>query len=461
MHLCWLRVCLSGALLLLHVTQGSKWHDLSALERSHPVMIAVRPLPLVNDTFISLSVYLCVRSHQRADKQTPCASNGYGATPDPFSGSTLTRRIVRCCLRTAHKYVRQVPLTVLWAWVYTRILPYVSYNPYNHTYPWFGLRWFHKTAACMGNRGRYAFLMGDLGHFFFRDGGEDWSASNGNPCANLCNFQLEIEVFAVVSFLLALPSTMGSAIIVIIAAASMGAIPHGTGRGKDIWWVYHARGVAIMLLSLRALGLPRTRAPWRSGTALRSGLVLVLAAFVVHGVADGEWLHGSSISQWLEDMTGVTLFGGRPAWITVVYQGLLAVGMGLLCEGCRTTLRVIPSAMPNAASTACRGDGDGARSLATVSRLSFGVNAAHPFIQFWIEAHASPDIRVFTVFGWLTSLSGITCLSALAAACAYVFVQRPWAIFLGSCLEGAVRALSPLQRCSTAENPVESGDARS
>merc|ERR1711972_403543 len=80
--------------------------------------------------------------------------------------------------------------------------------------------------------------------------------------------------------------------------------------------------------------------------------------------------------------------------------------------------------------------------LPVASRLSFGVNAAHPFVQFFIEAHASLDIRIFTVFHWLTHLFGITFLSVVAASCAFVFVQRPWAITFNALFDCTVRLLS-------------------
>lgn len=416
-RLCWLRISLTAVLLLLHVTQGSKWHGLSDLERADPVMIFVRPLPLVQDAFILLSAYLCVVSHVRDSSAEIASATKDGSGRVGFQTSCISR-LGRCLVRVARKYLRQLPVPLLWAWVYIRILPYVAYNPYNHTYPWFGLRWFHKTGACMEMRWRYSYLLGNLGHLFFRDGGGEWHASNGNPCANLWNFQLEIEAFAVVSCLLALPPRLGSAALVAIVAATTG-VSKGLPRGEGLWLLYHARGVSTMLLSLRALGLPRPHVPLRRHReAVALGLALVLAALAVHGISDGEWFRASApeSTKWLAE---------RPSLAVAVYQSSLAIGMGLLCEGCR--------------AARAEGERGGSCALSTASRLSFGVNAAHPFVQFWIEAHASPDIRVFTIFGWLTQLAGMTFLSMAAAAFAYVLVQRPWSVLLGSGLDGLLR----------------------
>merc|ERR1711920_199978 len=70
--------------------------------------------------------------------------------------------------------------------------------------------------------------------------------------------------------------------------------------------------------------------------------------------------------------------------------------------------------------------------LSAANRLCFGVNAAHLFVQFYIEAHVSVDARVFTAFAWLTQLFGISALSVVTAIVAFVLVQRPWAMVFGA-----------------------------
>lgn len=45
----------------------------------------------------------------------------------------------------------------------------VPYNPYNHAFPWFGIRWYHATGRCMQRRWRYSFLLGDIGALVFQE----------------------------------------------------------------------------------------------------------------------------------------------------------------------------------------------------------------------------------------------------------------------------------------------------
>merc|ERR1711920_321176 len=75
--------------------------------------------------------------------------------------------------------------------------------------------------------------------------------------------------------------------------------------------------------------------------------------------------------------------------------------------------------------------------LSAANRLCFGVNAAHLFVQFYIEAHVSVDARVFTAFAWLTQLFGISALSVVTAIVAFVLVQRPWAMVFGAGIDCA------------------------
>jgi len=270
-------------------------------------------------------------------------------------------------------------------------------------------RWYHTTAKCMSRPWRYAFLLGDLGELVFRDGGTEWAASNGNPCANLWNFQLEIEAFALSSLVVALPPRLMVAGLATAVAMATSALPAGRG----LWLAYHGRGVALLLLALNMLGLPHAGLPparWR--TPFGVGLALFLVAGTTHGVAHGSWLEGTA--------PGVSrAVRGQPAAAIFAYQAALAFGAALVCEACR-------------AAAACeRGLLRGSRALSIASRLSFGINAAHPFVQFWVEAHASLGVRVFSVFSWLAQLFGIAALSALVAACAFVLVQRPWGIVFG------------------------------
>jgi len=430
--LCRLRIGLTAALLILHVTQGSKWRLVEVLEQTSLIFYAVRPLALVNDAFILLSAYLCMWGHARA-AVTAGGCPTRGTTSLAAECFALMRRCLHRCLG---KYLRQLPVILVWHWVYVSFLPNVPYNMYNHTYPWFGVRWFQQTAKCMQFKYRYAFLLGDLGRLLSAQKDPHWRSGNGNPCANLWNFQLEIEVFVAVSCILALPSSMGSAAAAVILAGAA-----TVANRKDDWWIpYHARGVAMLVLSLRAIGLPHAASPppiWRAARV--PGLLLIGLAMLVHGILLGSWFEHTAPAL-------VTAVRSRTAGNPLAYQAPLAFGMVLACEACRAQ-RVVRRAPPDRAETEDI-DGDSTAEaeavantvgeaaaeerpppssmLTALSRLSFGVNVAHPFVQFYVEAHASVDMRVFSMFSWLTQLFGMMWFSVCVAAVVYVCVQRPW-----------------------------------
>eukprot|EP00415_Alexandrium_ostenfeldii_P001011 UN1011 len=260
----------------------------------------------------------------------------------------------------------------------------------------------------MARRWRYAFLLGDAGALLHGDPDGHWATSYGNPCGNLWNFQFEIEVFTCLAFLLALPQLLADAALVAVLAHGCRAL----SRGGDLWLHHHARGVALMVLFLRALGrlgVARLPAAWQA--ARLPGLLFIGLAAAVHGILDGHWL-----SKAMPDVAACVT--SHQELSTVAYQAALAVGMALLCKACHATT-----------------EPPGAR-LCAASRLSFGMNLAHLFVQFLIEAHVSVDVRVFSVFSWFTQLLGIYTLSAAAASVAFVLVQRPWATVLGAVVNG-------------------------
>eukprot|EP00927_Polykrikos_kofoidii_P046369 TRINITY_DN40602_c0_g1_i1.p1 TRINITY_DN40602_c0_g1~~TRINITY_DN40602_c0_g1_i1.p1 ORF type:complete len:894 (+),score=135.71 TRINITY_DN40602_c0_g1_i1:149-2683(+) len=521
------RVTLTASLLLLHVTQGSKWHEVGLLETRHPLLLVVRPLALVNDAFLLLSAYLCVVGHHKASvvavtavveaageanadvvtrakadeqqqsgeevkatkvtgsekrlllakegskekeeaKKSWCAV-GFGSRagklerkapvraltgsapvaaaaaataaaiaasetvqPPPLSIPPArpsrwwrcllqqARRVLRGLTRAVQKYVRQLPLCLFWAWVYTRVMPCVSFNPFNHSYPWFGVKWFKQQGSCMHHMFRYSFLLGDLAHFIFGDDRNAWRKFYGNPCANLWNFQFEIEVFTVTACVLALPDLLGGALLVAVVAVATSKLPHGRG----LWFFYHARGVAVLLLALRALGMPHpdNAVPTRRRVALMPGFVLVFAALVTHGIA---------LDNWFEDLVPsiAKMVSENPFVSVPVYQTFLAVGIALVGEGCR--------ARPTSNTK-----GSDVQWWTVLARLSFGVNVAHLFVQFCVESHASLQDRVFSPFSWITQVGGIASLSTAAAAGAFVLVQRPWALVLAAFLEAILGWLS-------------------
>ncbi|CAE8655015.1 unnamed protein product [Polarella glacialis] len=422
--LCRLRVTLVAALLTLHITQGSKWRYVEDLEKSLNVFAAVRPLALVNDAFILLSAYLCAWSSAKAEVNR--GPEGSGSSLPPLASGLI---------RSVRKYLRQLPVCLLWAWVYLIVLPLTPYNPYNHAFPWFGIRWYSNTGRCMQKMWRYSLLLGDVGAMFFQDGDENWLAGNGNPCANLWNFQLEIQVFFLASCLLALPRPLGNSVLVAIVTFGFSRV----NDRRDPWWVHHSRGVSVLLLFLRALGLPHVRSPpgsWRKVRWLGTAFVLVAAG--VHGVSRGDWLEVS----WPEVSKIVQRHRGLA---TAVWQVALAGGLALICEGCRSVARhdngsdSKDSERPNNAQQS-------GQLLAVANRLAFGINVAHPFVQFYVEAHSSLNERVYSVFSGLSQLFMISLLSAVGSFIGFLLVQRPWALIFSTSLDyvlGLVLALVP------------------
>ena len=387
-ELCWVRVMYVCALIILHVTQGSKWRHIDVLERNFYVFAAVRPLALVNDAFIQLSAYLCACSDARAVEKT---------------NSFICSRLRAGLLRSWHKYLRQLPVCLFWSWFYLFFLPSVPYNPYNHAFPWFGIRWYHATGKCMKRKWRYSFLLGDVFAVLFQDGDRDWYTGNGNPCVNLWNFQLEIQAFTLTTCILALGRPSAMSIFAVILAFGF-----STTRFVDAWWVHHARGIALQMLLLCSLGLackPLT-GKWRHLRSL--GICFILIALVVHGISRGDW--GEEYLK--EHLSHLQVLQRQKLLATGVWQAALAVGTAFLCEGCRVGK-------------------DPARPwLAAMNRLAFGMNVAHPFVQFFVEAHTTLNDRVFSIFTWPTQLALIFSLTALPAFLVYVLVQRPWALLL-------------------------------
>lgn len=98
--------------------------------------------------------------------------------------------------------------------------------------------------------------------------------------------------------------------------------------------------------------------------------------------------------------------------------------------------------------------------LSAANRLAFGVNAAHPFVQFYVEARASLDIRVFSGFAWLMQLFGMVFFSVLVAIVAFVLVQRPWARLLSACLDSALSVMAIAPKCRHLSSAVELATTR-
>ena len=383
--LCWIRVCYVIGLILLHVTQGSKWRGIEVLESSYIIFAAVRPLALVNDAFIQLSTYLCACSDAKAT-------------------GTTWERLRSGLRRSSKKYLRQLPVCLFWSWFYLCVLPSVPYNPYNHAFPWFGIRWYHATAKCMKRKWRYSFLLGDLGALLLQDGDDDWHTSNGNPCVNLWNFQLEIQAFTLTTCCLALGRR--SALSIFVAVVALG---FGTTSYAHAWWLHHARGIALQMLFIIVFGLAckPLASKWRPIRWL--GAFCLLIALFIHGVARGGWSEKSSLIRHLSSVLQDVLQNKLLA--TGLWQAVLALGTVLLCEGSR--------AGPPATAW-----------LAAANRLAFGMNVAHPFVQFFVEAHSTLNDRVFSLFSWPTHLALTFALTALPATLVYLLVQRPWALLL-------------------------------
>lgn len=422
--LCWLRLGLVASLITLHVTQGSKWRYIEALEAKHIVFTAVRPLALVNDAFVQLSTYLCAWSHAKVEASWAAPVNTGGTISISKQLPLFPQRLGIGLARSMRKYLRQVSPCLLWNWFYLFLLPAVRFNPYNHAFPWFGIRWYQATGKCMQHKLRYSLLLGDVGALLFQDGDQHWWAGNGNPCVNLWNFQLEIQAFTLATCVLALPSLAARSVFVAILACGFNA-----GAKSGFWFVHHARGVAMQLLFLSCLGLPHASPPpkaWRKARGL--GLLVVFMAVCVHGVSRGKWLSES----WPEIWRAVK---ARDLLATGLWQAALAIGMALLGEGCRAQAQ-----QPDEKSSQSNGSHSSSSMsssatqpgpwLAAANRLAFGVNLAHPFIQFYVEAHTSLSDRVFSLFSWPIQLFLITAMSTLAAVVGFLFVQRPWAILL-------------------------------
>ena len=384
--LCWLRLAYVCALITLHVTQGAKWRYIDVLESSYSIFAAVRPLALVNDAFIQLSAYLCACSNSRALR------NG--------SDASVFARLRLGLLRAWRKYLRQLPVCLFWNWFYLYILPSVPYNPYNHAFPWFGIRWYHSTGKCMKRKWRYSFLLGDVGALLMRDGDSDWYSGNGNPCVNLWNFQLEIQAFTLTTCILALGPAAALSIFVVILAFG-----YGSATRIDTWWVHHSRGIALQMLVLCSLGLASKplSGKWRRLRWL--GIFFLVLACIIHGISRGGWA-----DKYTELATEVR---NHKLLITGLWQAALALGTVFLCEGSRAV-----------------GGPKAQRWLAFFNRLAFGINVAHPFIQFFVEAHTTLNDRVFSLFSWPTQLALVFVLTALPALIVYLLVQRPWALVL-------------------------------
>lgn len=377
--LCWMRFAYVCALITLHVTQGAKWRHIEVLESSYTIFRVVRPLALVNDAFIQLSAYLCACSSLKAMR---------GGDESTFT------RLRAALLRAWRKYLRQLPVCLFWNWFYLYVLPSIPYNPYNHAFPWFGIRWYHATGKCMNRKWRYSFLLGDVGALLF-GGDTDWYSTNGNPCVNLWNFQLEIQAFTLTTCILALGRSTALSIFFVIVALGFGSSTH-----VDTWWVHHARGIAIQMIVLCGFGLASRplSAKWRNLRWLGSFFFII--ACVIHGISRGGWAEKIQLNEFNQLL------------VTGLWQAALALGTALLCEGCRA------------------GTSNPSSALAAFNRLAFGINVAHPFVQFFIEAHTTLNDRVFSLFSWPCQLALVFALTALPAMLVYIFVQRPWALIL-------------------------------
>ena len=383
--LCWVRVAYVTALIVLHVTQGSKWRHIEVLEVTSSIFAAVRPLALVQDAFVQLSAYLCACSDSKALR------NG-------DSHVSVFSRLWQGLVRSWRKYLRQLPVCLFWNWFYLVVLPRIPYNPYNHAFPWFGIRWYHATARCMKRKWRYSFLLGDVGALLLGDGDNDWYAGNGNPCVNMWNFQFEIQAFTLATCLLALGRSTALSICIAIVAFGFGTVTH-----VDAWWAHHARGIALQMLVICSLGLASRPlgTQWRHLRWL--GSFFLLLAGVIHGISRGGWAD----EYYKHEVQEYRLLA------TGLWQAALALGTALLCEGCRTL-----------------GGGPARPWLAALNRLAFGINVAHPFVQFFVESFTTLNDRVFSLFSWPTHLALIFVLTALPAMLVYILVQRPWAMIL-------------------------------
>lgn len=394
--LCWVRAAYVCGIIILHVTQGAKWRHIDILEAKYKIFAAVRPLALVNDAFIQLSAYLCACSDSKAQRK---------------GDASVFTRLCLGLLRAWRKYLRQLPVCLFWNWFYLYVLPCVPYNPYNHAYPWFGIRWYHATGKCMKRQLRYSFLLGDLGALLLGDGDDDWYSTKGNPCVNLWNFQLEIQAFTLTTCILALGRSSALSIFIVIVALGYGSANH-----VDTWWIHHARGITIQMLVLCCLGLASKPlgAQWQSLRWLGSFFLII--AYIIYGISRGGWVDNyEELAKEVQNHLLLT---------TGLWQAALALGTAFLCEGCRAS------------------GGRAKPWLAAFNRLAFGINVAHPFVQFFVEAHTTLNDRVFSLFSWPTQIALVFVVTALPAVFVYILVQRPWALILPHLSDAALSCIN-------------------
>ena len=149
--------------------------------------------------------------------------------------------------------------------------------------------------------------------------------------------------------------------------------------------------------------------PWVPNGGVCDGSVLV-SNHCIHHLWNLTWWMGRQLRRTCQRSCS-----NHPLLTTGLWQAALALGTAFLCEGCRAS------------------GGRAKPWLAAFNRLAFGINVAHPVVQFFVEAHTTLNDRVFSLFSWPTQIALVVVVTALPAVFVYILVQRPWALILPHC----------------------------
>ena len=249
------RLALTFMLLLLHCIEGGRWEAIDKLERDDLLMKLVRPLALVNELFILLSVYLQVAVGRAAS--------------DRWSLGTQLQRVVR-------KYMRQVPVYLFW--IYLSIYAFffsLQYNKWDHRFPWWSVSYTRSVAVCMEAPMRFGLLSHDVLNFlgYPHDGSKLRTVMRGNPCFNMWIFNAEFWITVLllpVTFAYDRFGKFAGAVVSLPIFAYCSVSPH---------WTFRMLEPALLFLFFHHFYRPTTPAP------LHLGIFLLYCgfAFYFHG----------------------------------------------------------------------------------------------------------------------------------------------------------------------------------
>jgi len=331
---------------------------------------------LVNEMFVLLSAYLVIMR------------------PAPTSIKSVVIQIVR-------KYCRQVPMYLVCVWIFVVVLPMcVSHNMFNHVYPWFGVKWFQRTAVCMDFPIGHGLLLSRFA--------EELGAKiihpkyNSNPCLNnMWIFQIEMEVAIILLFILLLCKNsyaLTTALIAMIFNMQQG------------WFFHYLRVCSLFIAFCKLMGVPRAASIW-----IRNPFIKLFAIILI------------IIAMLLSENPGLAHSRGPGDNILPTYAIFLTAGFALFLESMRQT------AYKSWLGT------EGMWYICQLNKLAFGVNLCHQFVQFYIEAHACAESRAFSLYAWYAHVLTISMLSLLMSCVLYALVQRPYTEFLFLCISKIVR----------------------